>query len=183
MVQSLAALIIGSIVDFILGDPRGLWHPVQGIGWVISRLEKILRRLFPVGRAGERWAGAVLVVLTLLVSVGVPALLLFLLSLVHPLLSFLLSCVFCWQLLAAKSLRTESLKVEKALEDGVDVMGYAAWGCIDLVSASSAQLKKRYGFIYVDRNDDGIGTLARSKKKSHDWYRGVIATNGASLKE
>lgn len=117
MVQSLAALIIGSIVDFILGDPRELWHPVQGIGWVISRLEKILRRLFPAGRAGERWAGAVLVVLTLLVSVGVPALLLFLLSLVHPLLSFLLSCVFCWQLLAAKSLRTESLKVEKALEE------------------------------------------------------------------
>ncbi len=116
MVQSLAALIIGSIVDFILGDPRELWHPVQGIGWVISRLEKILRRLFPAGRRGERWAGAVLVVLTLLVSVGVPALLLFLLSLVHPLLSFLLSCIFCWQLLAARSLRTESLKVEAALE-------------------------------------------------------------------
>ena len=116
MVQSLAALIIGSIVDFILGDPRELWHPVQGIGWVISRLEKILRRLFPAGRRGERWAGAVLVVLTLLVSVGVPALLLFLLSLVHPLLSFLLSCIFCWQLLAARSLRIESLKVEAALE-------------------------------------------------------------------
>mgnify|MGYP005798029581 FL=1 len=116
MVQSLAALIIGSIVDFILGDPRELWHPVQGIGWVISRLEKILRRLFPAGRRGERWAGAVLVVLTLLVSVGVPALLLFFLSLVHPLLSFLLSCIFCWQLLAARSLRTESLKVEVALE-------------------------------------------------------------------
>ena len=116
MVQSLAALIIGSILDFILGDPRELWHPVQGIGWVISRLEKILRRLFPAGRRGERWAGAVLVVLTLLVSVGVPALLLFFLSLVHPLLSFLLSCIFCWQLLAARSLRTESLKVEEALE-------------------------------------------------------------------
>ena len=116
MVQSLAALIIGSIVDFILGDPRELWHPVQGIGWVISRLEKILRRLFPAGRRGERWAGAVLVVLTLLVSVGVPALLVFFLSLVHPLLSFLLSCIFCWQLLAARSLRTESLKVEEALE-------------------------------------------------------------------
>ena len=116
MVQSLAALIIGSIVDFILGDPRELWHPVQGIGWVISRLEKILRRLFPAGRRGERWAAAGGVVLTLLVSVGVPALLLFFLSLVHPLLSFLLSCIFCWQLLAARSLRTESLKVEEALE-------------------------------------------------------------------
>ena len=116
MVQSLAALIIGSIVDFILGDPRGLWHPVQGIGWVISRLERILRRIFPSGKTGERWAGGLLVILTLLISVGLPALLLLLLSFIHPLLSFLLSCIFCWQMLAAKSLRVESMKVQEALE-------------------------------------------------------------------
>ena len=116
MVQSLAALIIGSILDFILGDPRGLWHPVQGIGWVISRLERILRRIFPSGKTGERWAGGLLVILTLLISVGLPALLLLLLSFIHPLLSFLLSCIFCWQMLAAKSLRVESMKVKEALE-------------------------------------------------------------------
>ena len=116
MVQSLAALIIGSILDFILGDPRGLWHPVQGIGWVISRLERILRRIFPSGQTGERWAGGLLVILTLLISVGLPALLLLLLSFIHPLLSFLLSCIFCWQMLAAKSLRVESMKVQEALE-------------------------------------------------------------------
>lgn len=116
MVQSLAALIIGSILDFILGDPRGLWHPVQGIGWVISRLERILRRIFPSGKTGERWAGGLLVILTLLISVGLPALLLLLLSFIHPLLSFLLSCIFCWQMLAAKSLRVESMKVQEALE-------------------------------------------------------------------
>lgn len=116
MVQSLAALIIGSILDFILGDPRGLWHPVQGIGWVISRLERILRRIFPSGKTGERWAGGLLVILNLLISVGLPALLLFLLSSIHPLLSFLLSCIFCWQMLAAKSLRVESMKVREALE-------------------------------------------------------------------
>lgn len=116
MVQLLAALIIGSILDFILGDPRGLWHPVQGIGWVISRLERILRRIFPSGKTGERWAGGLLVILTLLISVGLPALLLFLLSSIHPLLSFLLSCIFCWQMLAAKSLRVESMKVQEALE-------------------------------------------------------------------
>lgn len=116
MVQSLAALIIGSILDFILGDPRGLWHPVQGIGWVISRLERILRRIFPSGKIGERWAGGLLVILTLLISVGLPALLLLLLSFIHPLLSFLLSCIFCWQMLAAKSLRVESMKVQEALE-------------------------------------------------------------------
>ena len=61
-------------------------------------------------------------------------------------------------------------------------MGYTTWGCIDCVSASTAQLKKRYGFIYVDRNDDGSGTLERYKKKSFDWYKEVIATNGESLK-
>ena len=57
-------------------------------------------------------------------------------------------------------------------------MGYTSWGCIDLVSASTAELKKRYGYIYVDRNDDGTGTLNRYKKKFFYWYKDVIATNG-----
>ena len=60
-------------------------------------------------------------------------------------------------------------------------MGYTSWGCIDLVSASTAELKKRYGYIYVDRNDDGTGTLSRYKKKFFYWYIDVIATNGESL--
>ncbi len=74
------------------------------------------------------------------------------------------------------------VQVREAMEDGVEVMGYTAWGCIDLVSASTAQMSKRYGFIYVDRNDDGSGTLNRYKKKSFGWYRDVIRTNGARLK-
>jgi 6-phospho-beta-glucosidase len=73
------------------------------------------------------------------------------------------------------------VQVGEAIDDGVEVMGYTSWGCIDLVSASTAQLSKRYGFIYVDRNDDGSGTLERYKKKSFDWYAGVIKSNGASL--
>lgn len=80
-------------------------------------------------------------------------------------------------------LRDHLLQVEEAIADGVEVMGYTAWGCIDLVSASTAELKKRYGFIYVDRHDDGSGTLNRYKKKSFGWYRHVIETNGACLKE
>ena len=72
-------------------------------------------------------------------------------------------------------------QVGEAIEDGVEILGYTSWGCIDLVSASTAQLSKRYGFIYVDRNDDGSGTLERYRKKSFDWYREVIATNGGSL--
>ena len=74
------------------------------------------------------------------------------------------------------------VQVAGAIEDGVELIGYTTWGCIDLVSASTAELKKRYGFIYVDRNDDGSGTLERYKKKSFDWYKEVIATNGVSLK-
>jgi 6-phospho-beta-glucosidase len=74
------------------------------------------------------------------------------------------------------------VQVGEAIADGVSLLGYTTWGPIDLVSASTAQLSKRYGFIYVDRNDDGTGTLARHRKKSFDWYREVIATNGASLR-
>ena len=73
------------------------------------------------------------------------------------------------------------VQVGEAILDGVDVLGYTTWGCIDLVSASTAQLSKRYGFIYVDRNDDGTGTLERFRKKSFNWYKEVIATNGGSL--
>ena len=73
------------------------------------------------------------------------------------------------------------VQVGEALADGVELWGYTTWGPIDLVSASTAQMSKRYGFIYVDRNDDGSGTLERYKKKSFDWYKQVIATNGASL--
>ncbi|MGV8872573.1 MAG: glycoside hydrolase family 1 protein [Rhodococcus sp. (in: high G+C Gram-positive bacteria)] len=72
-------------------------------------------------------------------------------------------------------------QVGEALADGVDVLGYTSWGCIDLVSASTAQMSKRYGFVYVDRNDDGTGSLDRYRKKSFFWYRDVISSNGASL--
>lgn len=78
-------------------------------------------------------------------------------------------------------LREHLLAVLEALEDGVPLIGYAAWGPIDLVSASTGEMKKRYGFIYVDRADDGSGTLERKKKKSFDWYKQVIATRGESL--
>ena len=66
-------------------------------------------------------------------------------------------------------------------EDGVDVMGYTAWGCIDFISAGSGEMKKRYGMIYVDRDNEGRGTLKRIKKDSFDWYRHVIASDGEDL--
>lgn len=78
-------------------------------------------------------------------------------------------------------MRQHLREVKKAIDDGVDLMGYTAWGVIDCVSASTAQMSKRYGMIYVDRNDDGSGTLRRYRKKSFGWYRDVIKTNGENL--
>lgn len=66
-------------------------------------------------------------------------------------------------------------------QDGVDLIGYTAWGCIDLVSASTGEMAKRYGFIYVDKQDDGTGDYSRHKKKSFDWYKNVIQTHGREL--
>ncbi len=70
---------------------------------------------------------------------------------------------------------------DAVVEDGVDLMGYTSWGCIDLVSASTGEMKKRYGYIYVDKDNEGNGTLKRSKKKSFHWYKKVIETNGEDL--
>ncbi len=74
------------------------------------------------------------------------------------------------------------VQLGEAIADGVEVIGFTAWGCIDLVSFTTAEMSKRYGFVYVDRNDDGTGTLERYKKKSFDWYAEVIASNGANLR-
>ncbi|MEH7354020.1 6-phospho-beta-glucosidase [Neobacillus drentensis] len=65
--------------------------------------------------------------------------------------------------------------------DGVDLLGYTVWGPIDIVSASTGEMNKRYGFIYVDRDNEGRGTLKRTKKKSFEWYKKVISSNGRDL--
>ena len=79
-------------------------------------------------------------------------------------------------------LRQHISAMKEAVEiDGVDLMGYTTWGCIDLVSAGTGEMKKRYGFIYVDKDNDGKGTLARSKQKSFYWYQKVIKTNGEDM--
>ncbi|MFJ5364094.1 6-phospho-beta-glucosidase [Pectobacterium punjabense] len=78
-------------------------------------------------------------------------------------------------------LREHISAMADAIGDGIPVIGYTSWGCIDLVAASTGEMSKRYGFIYVDRDDRGEGTLARKKKKSFYWYKKVIASNGADL--
>ena len=78
-------------------------------------------------------------------------------------------------------LRQHIEQMHEAVKDGVDLLGYTPWGCIDLVSASTGEMAKRYGFIYVEKYDDGSGDFSRRKKKSFDWYKQVIASNGEKL--
>lgn len=78
-------------------------------------------------------------------------------------------------------LRRHIEQMKEAVKDGVDLLGYTPWGCIDLVSASTGEMEKRYGFIFVDKYDDGTGTLERKKKDSFYWYKQVIASNGEAL--
>ncbi|MDF7638030.1 6-phospho-beta-glucosidase [Lactobacillus sp. ESL0791] len=78
-------------------------------------------------------------------------------------------------------LREHIKAIAGAIDDGADVMGYTPWGCIDLVSASTGEMSKRYGFIYVDEDNNGQGSFKRYKKKSFDWYKQVIASNGQDL--
>lgn len=78
-------------------------------------------------------------------------------------------------------MREHLKQMMEAVDDGVDLLGYTSWGCIDLVSAGSGEMKKRYGFIYVDLDNEGNGTGKRYKKKSFNWYKKVIETNGEAL--
>jgi len=71
--------------------------------------------------------------------------------------------------------------IQAVKEDDIDVIGYTSWGCIDIISVGTGEMQKRYGYIYVDKNDEGKGTLERKKKKSFDWYKQVIASNGRDL--
>lgn len=78
-------------------------------------------------------------------------------------------------------LQKHLIEMSEAIEDGVEIIGYTSWGPIDLVSASTGEMKKRYGYIYVDKDNEGNGSLTRTKKKSFDWYKKVIETNGRNL--
>ncbi len=72
-------------------------------------------------------------------------------------------------------------QMHEAICDGVELIGYTPWGCIDLVSVLTGEMAKRYGFIYVDYHDDGSGNLSRHLKDSYHWYKKVIASNGEEL--
>ncbi len=118
MKWSLFALLIGFCIDSVIGDPHGFPHPVVAIGRLISLLERGFRRLFPKTKAGEIAAGACIWVLTVLVSTAVPAAVLWLCMRVSVWLRLFVESVMCCQVLAAKSLRDESMKVYTALQTG-----------------------------------------------------------------
>lgn len=86
-----------------------------------------------------------------------------------------------YKVLNNNNLREHVKAMKEAIADGVNLIGYTSWGCIDLVSASTGEMSKRYGFIYVDKDNEGNGTLERRKKKSFYWYKKVIESNGEKL--
>ncbi len=118
----LYALFLGFMIDLLAGDPPRLPHPVRLIGRLIEASEKRLRAVFPKTPEGELWAGAAMAIIVAGASLGSALLLLRLLGLVSPLARLAAETVLCWQLLAVKSLRTESMKVRAALAEG-DIAG------------------------------------------------------------
>lgn len=108
---------IGFLLDQWIGDPEGWWHPIRAIGWLVGRMERLLRRVFPAGKAGELAAGGVLAVLVPAAAGGAAAAVLAVAGRIHPAARFLVMCVMDGQILAAKSLKTESTKVYDALKD------------------------------------------------------------------
>lgn len=115
MMWSLYALVIGFCIDLFLGDPRKIPHPVVLIGKLIAFLDKAMRKIFPKTAGGERVAGGVLWLLVVTVSTAVPLGILWICHWVSPWLRLMVESVMCWQILATKSLRTESMKVYTAL--------------------------------------------------------------------
>lgn len=110
------ALLLGFLLDLLLGDPQTWWHPVRGIGWMISKWEGLLRKAFPGTQKGEMTGGIFLVVGVIAYTLIPPALLLWLAYRVHTALGIGLEAIFCYQLLAARSLQVESMKVYTALK-------------------------------------------------------------------
>lgn len=118
MKWSLCALAIGFGLDLLLGDPHTIPHPVAAIGKLISWLERVLRRRFPKTESGERHAGMVLWLITVLLSTGLPAAALLLCRSISPWLCLAVESILCWQALAVRSLRDESMKVYRSLQTG-----------------------------------------------------------------
>ena len=159
MKWSLCALVLGFVLDLILGDPHSVPHPVVGIGKLISVLEKFLRRLFPKNTKGENLAGGVLWILVVVVSTAVPAGLLWLCHWISPWLRLAVESIMCWQILAAKSLRDESMKVYRALKTGdIEKSRYAVSMIVgrDTASLDDAGVTRAAVETVAENTSDGV---------------------------
>lgn len=118
MELSILAVVLGFLLDLLFGDPHWLYHPIRLVGALIGELEKLLRRLFPKTEGGELTAGVFLLILTAGITTGCAWGLLYLAGRIHPYAGFALETVMCYQLLATKSLKDETMKVYRALAAG-----------------------------------------------------------------
>lgn len=159
MKWSLAALVIGFLIDLLVGDPHSIPHPVVGIGKSISFWETKLRRIFPETEKGENIAGGILWVIVVVLSSGVPALLLWLCDAISPWISLVLESIMCWQILATKSLRDESMKVYQALEQGDIIRSRYAVSMIvgrDTAALDDAAVTRAAVETVAENTSDGI---------------------------
>lgn len=161
MIWSMGALVIGFGMDLVLGDPHGFPHPVVLMGKQISFLERQLRRFFPETPSGEKAAGGVLWLLVVLPALAFPALILWGFDQISPWLRIAAESVMCWQILAVKSLRDETMKVYDALETG-DI-GQARYAVSMIVGRDTQQL------------DDAAVTRAAIETVAENTSDGVIA--------
>lgn len=137
-------IIAGFILDLIVGDPRGLWHPVCAIGGLISGTEKLLRRLFREGKASELIAGGVLFIIVCSISTIVPFAIIYIAYKINKMTGFIVQAVMCCQIFAVKSLKTESMKVYSALkENDIEKARYA----VSMIVGRDTDSLKKEGII------------------------------------
>ncbi len=154
-----AAVGLGFLMDCVLGDPERLWHPIMGIGSMISFWSKTLRKWFPQSDRGQFWAGVCLWPLVVIPSWLIPFVLLWLVGMVHPAVRFLLEIVFCWQIFAAKSLKQAALRVYDALKAGDLQLArkYVSWIVgRDTAGLDAKQVTKAAVETVAENTSDGV---------------------------
>ena len=175
---SMPALAAGFILDLMIGDPRWLYHPVCLIGNLIAFLEKILRKIFPKTDKGELAAGIVEVILVCLLSGGIPFLILHILYGISVWAGFALETFWCYQLLATKSLKTESMKVYDRLKNGtLDEARYAVSMIVGRDTQSLTEegecFRRCYSTDALYGNRRSVADVSLQRNQYHGFHAGL----------